>query len=451
MSSEFLFIDIDCMIIKKYIRYIPGSWFFWWLIFGVLWTVAVIFYMLPWYKILPISNWEEPLSGDSLTLDDTKKAFQEIYDLVSLQYYDTGAIDQTKMSRQAMSAFVDALWDPFSSYLPPAEGKEFTDSIDWKESIEGIWAVLSKKDGGAIIEEVLKSSPAAQAWLQPLDLIVKVNGSGLQTLSIGEIVQQIRWPRWTKVVLTIARTSSWWIIKFIEQEVVRDTIIIPSVNSKIITWKKWESLWYIALSIFAQDTDEKLQIEIKKLKDQKILWLVLDLRWNGGGLLPESVDVASHFLPIGTPVVQSKYRIYSDMTYKAEGNDTLSHIPMVILVNGMTASASEIITLGIKEWRCKNIVVWTWRIQNKWFEKDCDVLIVWEQTFGKWSIQNLQELSFGGSVKLTVGKRFAPSGLSINHIGIAPDIMIPFDQDRYHKDGFDNQLEKAKTILSQND
>ena len=116
------------------------------------------------------------------------------------RYYDTGAIDQTKMSRQAMSAFVDALWDPFSSYLPPAEGKEFTDSIDWKESIEGIGAVLSKKDGGAIIEEVLKSSPAAQAWLQPLDLIVKVNGSGLQTLSIGEIVQQIRWPKWENMV-----------------------------------------------------------------------------------------------------------------------------------------------------------------------------------------------------------------------------------------------------------
>jgi carboxyl-terminal processing protease len=225
--------------------------------------------------------------------------------------------------------------------------------------------------------------------------------------------------------------------------------LIPSVSSKIILWKKWFPIGYIALSIFAQDTDEKLQIEIIKLKNQWISWFILDLRWNGGGLLPESVDVASHFLPIGTPVVQAKYRIYSDTVYKAEWNDTLSYLPTVILVNGFTASASEIITLGIKEWRCKNSISWTWWIYNTWFDKNCDVLIIGEHTFGKWSIQNLQELSFGWSVKLTVGKRFPPSGLSIDHVGIQPDIVIPFDTNLYQKNAFDNQLDKAITVLSQ--
>jgi len=388
-------------------------------------------------------------SWDVFSIDDSKKAFEELYHLISIQYYDTWAIDQAKMSRQALSSFVDALWDPFSSYLPPVESKEINDSIHWDETIEGIGAILFKKDGGVLVEEVLKSSPAAQAWIQPLDLIVKVDGSGLQQLSIGEIVQKIRWPRWTKVILTIARMTD-DAVEIFEKEVIRDTILIPSVSSKVFSGSvKGHKIWYIALSLFAQDTDEKLQLEITNLKNQGISWLILDLRWNGGGLLPESVDVASHFLSQGTDIVQVKYRLYTDNMYKAEWNDTLSHIPLVILVNGFTASASEIITLGIKEWRCKNSVVWTWWIQSAWFDKDCNVLVIWEQTFGKWSIQNLQELSFGGSIKLTVGKRFAPSGLSINHVGIKPDIIIPFGQDRYNKDGFDNQLEKATSILSQ--
>ncbi len=431
-----------------YKKYIPGSWFFFGLLFGIIATAAIIFTLIPGYKIFPVMP-SSSSSGDVLSLDDSKKAFEELYHLISIQYYDTWAIDQAKMSRQAMSAFVDALWDPFSSYLPPMESKEIHDSIHWYESIEGIGAVLSKKDGGVLVEEVLKSSPAAQAWIQPLDLIIKVNGSGLQQLSIGEIVRQIRGPKWTTVNLTIARTSA-DTIDIIEKDVVRDTILIPSVSSKIFSGSvKDHKIWYIALSLFAQDTDERLQNEIIELEKQWISWLVLDLRWNGGGLLPESVDVASHFLPIGTDIVQVKYRLYSDNMYKAEWNDTLSHIPLVILVDGFTASASEIIALGIKEWRCKNSVLWTWRIQYSWFNQDCNVLIVWEKTFGKWSIQNLQELSFWWSLKLTVGKWFAPSGLSIDHVGKDPDITVLFDKERYQKDWFDSQLEKAKTILSQ--
>ncbi len=382
------------------------------------------------------------LSGDYLTIEDSTKAMKEIYDLISTQYYTTWSINQPMMSRQAMSAFVDALWDPFSSYLPPEEGKELNDAIDGQENIEGIGAVLSKKDNGVLVEEVLKSSPAAQSDVRPLDMIMKVNGSWLQNLTIGEVVKKIRWEKWSEVNLTIARYWSWDIVEIVEKKIIRDTISIPSITSKVFTLPK-KKIGYIAISLFAQNTDEKLIQEIDNLKSQSVSWIILDLRWNGWGLLPESVDVASHFLKIGTDVVKVKYRIYKDNTYEAEWNDTLSDLPLVILVDGFTASASEIITLAIKEWRCKDII-WNWE-----FSDACDVVIVWNTTFGKGSIQNLQDLSFGWSIKLTVWKWFAPSGRSIDHIGIEPDIKISFEKERYMKDGYDNQLEQAKKIFSQ--
>jgi carboxyl-terminal processing protease len=428
-----------------------GSWYFWGLASGIAITVFMVSLLIPWYKILPdMPTSQIPLSGDTLTFDQTKDAFKELYDLISLQYYDTWSVDQTRMSRQAIASFVNALWDPFSSYLEPAEDKAFTDSIDGKETIDGIGAILSKKDAGVMIEQVLKSSPAAQSWLKPLDLIIKVNNTGVQNMTIGEVVGMIRWPRWTTVILSIVRAGSGWGLDFIDKSIIRDTITIPSVSSKMLTWA-WDSpIAYIALSLFAQDTDELLQREIMWLKKQWFSGMILDLRGNGWWLLPESVTVASHFLTWWIPIVQAKYRLYTDKMYISEWKDDIT-VPLVILVDSMTASASEIIALGIKEGRCKVIGYGTWWVQSGdiKFDPACNVTIVGTRTFGKWSIQNLQQLNFWWSLKLTVGKRFPPSGRSIDHIGIIPDSIIEIDSDLYIKKWIDNQLEKAKDILSQ--
>ncbi len=263
-----------------------GSWYFWGLISGIIATVMIIFTLIPWYKIFPIMpSWQPPISWnlsiDSLSIDQTKDAFKELYDLISLQYYDTWLINQTKMSRQALTSFVDALWDPFSSYLEPAENKELTDSIDGTQSIDGIGAILSKKDAGVMIEQILKSSPAAQSGLKPFDLIIKVNSTGVQNMTIGEVVKMIRGPRWTIVKLTIVRVRIDWTLEFINKDVTRDTIIIPSVSSKMMTWIWGHTFAYVALSLFAEDTDELFQKEIKKKKKQWFSGFILDLRGNG--------------------------------------------------------------------------------------------------------------------------------------------------------------------------
>ena len=390
-------------------------------------------------KIDVIEQW----SWDQLNIDDTAKALQELYSEISSQYYDTGTIDQTKMSRQALASFVNALWDPFSSYLEPTENKEFQDTMNGHESIEGIWAVLSKKDNGAMIEEVVKSSPAAQVWLMPLDVIIKVDWETVHDMSLQDIVYKIRWERWTSVSLVIARQQSGDVIEFLEKNVTRATIIVPSVSSKLLSWVWNTTLWYVSLSLFVEDTNEKLIETLQQLKQKSISGLILDLRWNGGWLLPESVSVASRFLPVATPIVQVKYRSFKDYLYNAEWNDIVSDIPLVILVDGYTASASEIISLAIREWRCN-----TTKPLEK-FSKDCNVIVLWTQTFGKWSIQSLHDLKFGWSLKLTIGKRFSPKWLSISNVGITPDIVLDFNMDSYQKSGKDNYIEKAKSLFSQ--
>lgn len=402
------------------------------------------FFIISYVDNFSFSNVDvlEQWSWDQLNIDDTAKALQELYSEISSQYYDTGSIDQTKMSRQALASFVNALWDPFSSYLEPTENKEFQDTMNGHETIEWIGAILSKKDNGAMIEEIVKSSPAAQVWLKPLDIIIKVDWEIIQDMSLQEIIDKIRGERWTSVNLLVAREQSWSAVQFLEKKVVRDTIIIPSVTSKILSWWWNMNIWYISLSLFVEDTNEKLTEALEEFKKNNISGLILDLRWNWGWLLPESVSVASRFLPESTPIVQVKYRTFQDYLYKAEWKDIVSDMPLVILVDEYTASASEIISLAIREWRCKGSSVTS-------FTKDCDVLLVWHTTFGKWSIQSLHDLQFGWSLKLTIWKRFSPSGLSIDKIWITPDIILDFDGDAYKASGKDNYIEKAKSLFSQ--
>ena len=404
--------------------------FFLWTVLGILMSFVTVAFLLPGYKMSlrqQLFENSQDLSW-SLNVSDTNQALQEIYDLIQTEYYDTGAIDQNKMSRQAVASFVNALGDPFSSYLEPIENKDFTEALEWTQTIEGIGAYLGKKDAGVVVEEVIKSSPASEAGIKALDLIIKINGSGIQNLSLPEVVKKIRGPRGTTVDLTLVRANS-GTMEILQKKLTRDSIVIPSVSAKMLTGKNNQNIAYIALSLFGEETNRLMINELTTILQKKPIWLILDLRGNGGGLLPEAVTIASHFLPLGSPVVMAKYRLYNTEMYKSEWTHDID-IPVVILVDEWTASASEILALALKENRK-------------------DVTIVGSKTFGKWSIQSLQPVSFGGSVKLTVGKRFSPSGKTIDHEWIVPDIVVSLDLERYRKDNNDTQLEKAKSILSQ--
>lgn len=389
------------------------------------------------------------------SLDATSKALNETMELIQSQYYETWSIDLDRMSRHALAAFVDALGDPFTSYLEPVTDKSFGEALQGETNIEGIGAYISKKNGVFMVEEVIKWSPAMVGGVKPLDMIVKINGSGLEDLDLIQAVERIRGPRGTKVVLTIVREGlSWNTMQDIS--LTRDTVSIPSVSYELLTGSQGKKIAYLALSIFGEETNKLLMSHIQDIKKSNVAGIILDLRGNGGGLLPESVTVASHFLPRQKEIVRADYRIYRSETYVSEWPYDLDQ-PLVILIDEMTASASEIIAAAIKEWRCGSwsVRIWSWDMTGaikpanyeNGFLASCNVFLVGQKTFGKWSIQALQQVSFGWSLKVTVGKRFTSSGLSVDHLGIIPDYIVPFDAKRFQSDAYDSQLEKAKELL----
>ena len=173
-----------------------------------------------------------------------------------------------------------------------------------------------------------------------------------------------------------------------------------------------------------------IEIEIKSLINQNVDWIILDLRWNGWWFLPIAVEISSHFIPAWETIVTAKYRIFWDEIYKSKWYSDLQSLEVVVLVDGMTASAGEIIAMALQELR------WA--------------TLIGTQTFGKWSIQTLKEFDDGSILKYTIWKRYSPEWKNIDKIWVSPNVVIEFDVDAYKNDNIDNQLEEAKKILIYN-
>lgn len=352
--------------------------------------------------------------------------FDEVYQLLQASYYDTNKINTWVMLEKAIKAFVDWLDDPYTVYMDSAQNSWFHEELKWQTDFEGIWAIVSKKDYYVMIEEVIKGSPAYNAWLLALDRIVMVNSWSVKDLDVNEAVAKIRWPKDTKVILTIERIQKDGSKKIIEKSVIREKLSLPSVTTEIFTWKT--RIGYINISIIWEETENLMKSAVVEMKQAGVRGIILDLRGNWWWLLPIASEIASHFLPKNTLIVTAKYKSYQDEEYLSRWYNDLSWMPLVVLVDGMTASAWEIIAMALQE--------------QAW------ATLLGSQTFGKWSIQTMDEFTDGASLKYTVWKWYSPKGKNIDDIGVAPDILVEFDPDLYSTSRVDNQLEKAKTLFS---
>lgn len=350
--------------------------------------------------------------------------FEEILNVLETLYYDKEKINTGKMIENAIKAYVDALEDPYTVYLDTETNSWFQEELKGEANFEGIWAVISKKDYYVLIEEIIKDSPAFKAWLHPLDRIVIIGSGETKNISINDAVKEIRGPKGSVVSLRIERINKDWSKEVIEKQVTRDSISIPSVRSNILTGNK--TIGYLEISVIGQETENLLKKELLSFKDQNIQGLIIDLRGNGWWLLPIAVDIASHFIPQNKLVVSSKYQQLGEEEFYSKGYDVID-APIVVLIDSFTASAGEIIALALQEQR--------------------NAKIIWTQSFGKGTIQTLEDFNDGASLKYTVGKRYSPSGKNIDKTGITPDITIEFDSDTYREKNIDNQLEKAKEII----
>ena len=356
--------------------------------------------------------------------------FEEIQQVLNQEYVDQKLLlsGEKSMLDSAVKAYVDGLGDPYTTYLDAVEFSGLQHELEWEGQIEGIWAVVGKKEYYIQIEEVIKGSPAFRAGLLPLDRIIMIGTGETKNLTTYEAVSLIRGKKWTKVKFWIERPQNSWENQYLVIEVERDTIDVPSVRSKILTHNN-QKIWYIEISIFWEQTNKLLTRAISDSINENVSGIVLDLRGNGGGLLPVAVDLAGHFLEPWTLVVKTDFYTYQKADYRAKGFGELKEFPIVVLIDKMSASASEILALALRE-------------------QGSNVKILGTSSFWKGTIQTLKDFDDQTSLKYTVGKRFWPQWASIDKIGITPDIEVAFDMTGYIEKKIDNQLKKALEVLT---
>lgn len=342
--------------------------------------------------------------------------FWGVWEEVSKKYVDRDKIDPQKMVYGAISGMVASLGDPYTVFLPPQQNKEIKEELNGR--FEGIGAQLGIKDKRIIVISPLSGSPAEKVGIKTGDIIVKVDGKETTSWTLPEAIAKIRGPRGSKVVLNIFHPGE---AKPKDLTIIRETIVLKSVE-----WKIASGAAYLKLARFGDKTDPQWDIVVTQISQAVATTsgIILDLRNNPGGYLAGSVYVVSEFLPDGVVVKQQDYK-GETQTYSVDRRGKLLSVPLVVLVNGGTASASEILAGALQvKGRAK---------------------IIGTQTFGKGSVQASEDLSGGAGLHVTIAKWLLANDVWISGTGLTPDIKIESDEKDPTRD---LQLEKAVEVLN---
>ena len=341
---------------------------------------------------------------------------QLIEEIIDTYYYQEG-IDRKILEEGAYRGMVDALGDPYSGYFSAEELNElYQDSLGVYYGI-GARVQLDTATTLAQISSVISNTPAEEADLRANDLIYKVDGTETYGMTLQEVVSMIKGEEGTYVHLTLIRDG-----KEIEKDVVRRKVESPTVESRMYD----NGIAYIQITEFDTVTVDQFTEAMAVARGQGMKGLILDLRGNPGGNLLSVVSIAKMLLPEGL-IVYTEDRDGHRVEYKCDGTKELE-VPMVVLVDGNSASASEILAGAIKDYGIGTLLGTT--------------------TFGKGIVQRPVDLSDGSAVKLTISSYYTPNGTNIHGIGIEPDVVCEFDSERYYSDEkYDNQLESAKDLL----
>lgn len=342
------------------------------------------------------------------------RLFWEAWNKIHATYF--GEIDNAALTEGAIRGMVGALDDPYTVYLDPEAAAELGDGLSGV--LSGIGAEVGVKDRRLVIVAPLPDSPASKAGLQPLDEIQKIDGEAVGDLSFVEAVRKIRGQEGTQVTLTIFRTGE---EASREIAVQRSKITIKSVTSEV----RSDGIGYVKISSFHEDTSPALRDALDSFLAAKVTGVILDLRADPGGLLSEGISVTSLFIP-GGDVVKSKLKDGTVKTYTVSAPAKMTDVPMIVLVDKGSASAAEIVAGALQD--------------------HGRARLLGEQTFGKGSVQELQDLSNGGQVKVTVAQWLTPKDRLINGIGITPDIVVEQSEEDVAA-GRDPQLSRAIELL----
>lgn len=375
-----------------------------------------------WYWFVQRPNSQaaaEAEQGVPKDVQDKFKIFWEAWNLVQQEYYNR-PVDQQTMVYGAAKGMVAALNDGYSVFVSPQENQDF--KVHLGGGFEGIGAWMEMKDNRLTVVAPIPGSPAAEAGLREGDVIVKVDDKDITSLSMPEAINLIRGPKGSKVKISIVRAGQ---ENLIEMELTRAEIKYDVLSSRMLD----NNLGYIRLATFGETTTDELDRALKDILAKNPKGIILDLRGNGGGYVDPARQMLGRFLDGGVAFYQEmgkdgEQKVVDVLTGEVKAYDT----PLVVLVNGGSASASEIVAGALQD-----------RGRAK---------LIGEKTFGKGSVQALHDLSDGSSVRITFAHWLTPQKRQIQGQGLTPDIQVGLTEQDF-KDGKDPQLDRAQQYLTE--
>jgi carboxyl-terminal processing protease len=327
-----------------------------------------------------------------------------------------GSLDRTKLIDGAKQGLVAATGDPYTEYFNPKDAKAFNDELTG--SITGIGAELgTDSQSNIVVVSPLSGYPAEKAGLKPHDIIAAINKTTTQGMSIDAAVSKIRGNPGTQVTLTIVRGSA----KPFDVTITRQKITVPSVK-----YEEDGNIGYIKITQFTDDTVSLAQKAAQEFKSKNVKGVVLDLRGDPGGYLNAAVGVSSLWLNNGQTVVQERRGTTVIGTEYATGDNILKDLPTVVLIDGGSASASEITAGALHD--------------------NNDATLVGTKSFGKGSVQQVENLPDGSELKVTIARWYTPKGKNIDKQGITPDTVVNISDEQVAA-GQDPQKDKAMALV----
>jgi carboxyl-terminal processing protease len=340
---------------------------------------------------------------------------EQVYDLLKTHY--DGKLDNAKLLDGLKSGLSSATGDPYTQYFSKEDAKAFNDQLNG--SFTGIGAQLGQDaDGNLLVIAPIDDSPASKAGLRPQDIIASINGTSTSGMSVDKAVSMIRGKKDTKVTLRILRNKS----EDINVTITRADINVPSVKWEMLD----DNIGFITVSQFGDDTTDLMNQAGLALKDKGAKKILLDLRGNPGGLLTAAVSMSDMWLPQNKTIVQEKRGGVVTDTYNSDGGGLFNGLPTAILIDAGSASASEIVSGALRD--------------------NNAATLFGEKSYGKGSVQEIQNLPNGSEIKITVARWYRPNGQNIDKKGIKPDHEVKMTDDDY-KNKRDPQKDAALDFL----
>jgi len=357
-------------------------------------------------------------STGTVSQDISLKTFWQVRDILKEKYVHTEKLNGEAMSYGAVKGMVAALDDPYTEFMDPQETIDFNESLN--SELEGIGAEMTVRDQLLTVVSVIKGSPAEKQGIMPDDVILKIDGQVAANLSLTDAIDKIRGKKGTSVTLTVIRKDK---REPFEVKITRDTITVASVESEEVD----PGIWHVSINQFSDDTKQEFNRQLNAIKLKNPKGMILDLRFNGGGYLDGAVDILSAFIVGEKQVVAIDYRDEKlNEKLRTTGLPQFPTLPLVVLINRGSASASEIVAAALQDLKRG--------------------LIMGETSYGKGTVQEVDPLPDGSSLRFTIAKWLSPNGRSINEIGVKPDQEVLLT-DADFNNHFDRQLDEAVKYL----